>query len=233
MDGAGQLDLPLGTGALTADALAARLAGGTRLRLQLTLTRNRSSMVSVRFTRGGAHLRAHEAFLHAPEDVLDALRAFLTRRRRAAWRVVSAFARRIPTAGAPGRTPSARAGGKGRHVDLEAVRDEVNRTFFRGRVKCRVEWSRASRRRRGGSIRFGSWVAATRTVRVHPLLDSPRIAPEFVRYIVFHEMLHAVVPPVRERETTRYHGPTFKTLERRFPDLARMRRLARHLARTL
>jgi len=215
--------------------LAEYLGDRGRVGVDLTLTRNRVSMICVRFPGPGrAAVRLHGAFLRAPADVLAALRTYLRTRRREAWRVVGDFARGIEPGHAAGRRPARRLCAAGRVHDLRGIRDEVARSFFRGRVSCAIGWGvrpRLARRSRASRwIRFGSWNPDTRTVRVHPALDDERVPPEFVRYIVFHEMLHAVVEARSEKGRRRVHTAEFRALERAFPDWAGMQRLARSLA---
>ena len=201
--------------------------------VSVTLTRNRVTMLSVSFVRDGyIRLRLHEAFLQAPDSIVADLVKYLRTRRRAYWDRVATFARDIATTnGAAHATRAARR--KSRVHDLRRIAREVNRRFFSNRVRCRVEWgrerARRQRRTRSRSIRFGSWVATTRTIRVHPLLDDERVPREFVEYIVFHEMLHAVVPSRTESGRRCDHPPEFKKLEEAFPDQARMKRLSREL----
>jgi hypothetical protein len=203
--------------------------------LDITLTRNRVNMISVTARRrGGYSLRLQEAFLGAPAEVLQALRAYLLHGRSEDWETVASFAQTINVPVAPGK-PRVRS--RGRHYDLQSLARGVNREFFNGRVDYHIGWSRAVRRRRRGrrtrSIRFGSWSPATRTIRIHPALDTPRVPERFVRYIIFHEMLHAVVQSVEGRGRRRDHPAEFAVLERRFPDLPGMRRLARQLLEEL
>ncbi len=200
--------------------------------VRVTLTRNRISMISVRVpAHGPAHVRMHEAFRHAPRDVLLALRRYIRTRQRAAWREVGAYARSIavaPTAAVPAPTGSA----KGSAYDLEKIRREVNRSFFSGRVSCAIEWGRQQngrRTRRRFALDFGSWHASRRLIRIHPLLDDPGVPEAFVRYIVFHEMLHAVVPPLRSGERVLAHPPQFRALERGYPDFKTMRAMTREI----
>ncbi|MDA0577948.1 MAG: hypothetical protein O3B24_07610 [Verrucomicrobia bacterium] len=207
--------------------------------LQLVMTQNRVSLASVRFvSRGRAVLRLQEMFLSAPDDVIQALRRYLQTRKRTDWSVVSAFARaRHVERGKAQRIPPLES--CGRVWDLATIAKEVNDTFFNGRVKCRVGWGRSRPRRRrlrwggGRSIRYGSWDATTRTVRVHPLLDDVRVPAAFVRYIVFHEMLHAVVPGERRGTRLLHHPRAFRVLEKQFPELDKMNRLARRLLSAL
>ena len=121
----------------------------------------------------------------------------------------------------------------GRVYDLKTIFDEMNRAFFSGRVRCRIGWGRARVRRNGRnrakSIRFGSWNPTTGTIRVHPILDDPLVPASFVRYIVFHEMLHVVVP-VAQRNGRRYsHSAEFRALEKSFPDMSEMRSISKKL----
>jgi predicted metal-dependent hydrolase len=70
-------------------------------------------------------------------------------------------------------------------------------------------------------------------VRVHPRLDDARAPEEFVRYILFHEMLHAVVTVQSDGRRQLMHPPAFRKLERSFPRLREMRSMARDLVDTL
>lgn len=207
-------------------ALLGAEAGADRA---LTLTRNRVSMASVRFkTDGGARIRLHEAYLKAPREVLDALRRYLDAQCPEAWKVVTRYAQSIgPPPARPARRTVAQTAG--RVYDLAAIRDAVSREFFRNKLRCRIEWGRSGFRRPGRrcrSIRYGSWDPELRVVRINPVLDDARVPETFVRYIVFHEMLHILVPPETVRGRRSIHPPAFKALEKSYPDLAKMKKMA-------
>jgi len=227
-----QTELDFEVGRITSAELIAFLNDGSRHPVRVRLTRNRVTMASVVFRRDGSvQLRLHRAFLAAPDDVLRALRTYVRTRRKAAWATVAAYCRRIDVDEAgPRRGAALRTAG---HVhDLAAVMKEVNAEFFNGRVKCRVGWGKAAARRRPRrtrSIRYGSWDETLRTVRVNPRLDDPRVPREFIRYIVFHEMLHAVVPREAQNGKIRHHTRQFRTLENAYPNLGAMQQLSRDL----
>lgn len=231
----GQTEFDFAVPVRTRRELRALLCRGVDTPVELTLTRNRVSMISVSARRGGGYrLRLQEAFLGAPSEVLEALRAYLLGGRSKDWETVKTFAQTIRVPGEPER-PRLRS--QGRHYDLQDLARSVNQEFFSGRVRYHIGWTRAPGRRRAGrrtrSIRFGSWSPGNRTIRIHAALDSPRVPKQFLRYIIFHEMLHAVVQSVRERGRCRDHPAEFSVLERRFPDLPGMRRLARRLLEEL
>jgi hypothetical protein len=209
--------------------VTALLNEGGSLPVAVTLTRNRVSMVSIEFVDDSARVRMHESFLSAPPNVLKAVRTYIRTRRRAAWQTITSYVHSRSHEHDESATVRLRA--RGAVYDLKALFDEVNAEFFNGRVQGRIGWGRrAPRKRKVRSIRYGSWHPATRAIRVHPALDSTRVPREFVRYIVFHEMLHAVVPPECRAQRWYHHSATFRALERSYPDLPRMRRLSKSLA---
>ncbi len=229
-----QIEIAFEAPSLTRSEFGAFLNDGARAPISVKFTRNRVTMLSASFAVDGIDLRLHQSFLAAPLAIRKALRTYLRTRRKAAWREVSAFADCIDSERSrPGR----RLRSAGKVFNLEQIRKEINMEFFNDRVKCQVGWGkRAPRRqrwRRRKSISYGSWNAATRTVRVNPLLDSESIPVEFIRYIVFHEMLHSVVPDERTRSRINYHTAQFRKLEHAFPDLSRMRALGDRLINVL
>lgn len=225
----------------TADAveqLRRYLAEAGRCRVELMATRNRVSMISVVFRREGhARIRLHEQFLVAPVPVREALALYLRTRHRRAWGVVADYARRIRVPADESRRPVRRLQTSGQVHDLREIADEVNARFFNGSVKCHIGWGarrpRSRRRTRSCSIRYGSWSHATRTARIHPLLDDTRVPRAFVAYILFHEMLHAVVPTEARPGRRIDHSVTFRKLEAQYPDIEGMRRLSRSLLHLL
>src|SRR5205823_2555535 len=49
-------------------------------------------------------------------------------------------------------------------------------------------------KRARATIKLGSYTANERLIRVHPALDRAWVPRYFVAYIVYHEMLHHVIP---------------------------------------
>jgi len=191
-------------------------------------------MASLRIEpNGDVRLRLDRGFGQAPEAVIQALVRYLKGHRRADWQIVGAFAGNLmpaPRAPAPRQLLT-----RGRIYDLAAIRDRVNHEFFEGRLACRIGWGTRGRRRRRAwcrTIRYGSYIKAQDLVRINPILDDPRVPADFMAYIVFHEMLHAVVPSEAGLRR-RHHHARYRHLERRFPDYERMQRLSSELVNVL
>jgi predicted metal-dependent hydrolase len=204
-----------------ADAIAARLHEPVRL----VIHDNRSTMVSWRRDRGLLHYRVHHMFLDAPAEVVEALAAFGSpgpaARRRAAGRGIDAYVKRHR--GRIGEGRPVRLDPRGRHHDLRALFDEENRARFGGAVQARIGWGKGRNGGRQRSIKTGVYLHDQRVIRIHPALDRPEVPAYYVRAVVFHEMLHQVVPVLERRGRRVVHSADFRRRERAHPDYARAR----------
>ncbi len=229
-----ELDLTLFNPELTPEELSAFMNEGMPRTVDVTLTRNRVTMITIEVEPTGAiKLRLHEHFKAAPLTVLRALRRYLKGRRRADWKIASDYAQSI-TPALRKQKRAKRLKMQGEVYNLREIRDLVNKEFFNDHLSVRIGWGRqtpATGKRR--SIRYGSYDCVEKTVTIHPALDAHNIPFEFVKYIVFHEMLHAVIPPVTEDGQTRFHPPAFKQVERTYPDYRRMVKLSKSILQEL
>jgi hypothetical protein len=194
-------------------------------RVRLVVHDNRSTMVSFRRSAGLLHYRVHHMFLDAPREVVDALAAFAgpdrVARRRDAGTRIDAYVRDHRTR--IGEPKLARLAPRGRCHDLEAIYERLNAEQFAGRVAAHITWgpNRVGRRRR--TIKTGVYVQDARLIRIHPALDRPEVPEFYVAAVVFHEMLHQVVPAVERDGRRVVHGPEFRDRERAYPGYARAR----------
>jgi len=88
--------------------------------------------------------------------------------------------------------------------DLDLLAREVHREYFHGEEPIHVDWGKKITRRRRQSIRLGSYDYGNRRIRIHPLLDSPRVPAWFIQSIIFHEYLHHFLGPKHNRRFHRY-----------------------------
>ncbi len=206
-----------------ATSLAERLASLLHERVQLTLTDNTSTMVSFRRTRGLVAFRVHHMFARAPADVVRALADYASGSRAGASRRIDEFVRSNEEG--VRRTRIARQVQSlepiGRYFDLQAIFEALNRAYFGGAVDAAIGWGREAPRRRRRSIKMGTYFHDTRVIRIHPALDRPEVPEYFVRFIVFHEMLHHVVQPVTIGGRRVSHTVEFRDRERAYPEYER------------
>jgi len=212
--------------------LAARLGG----RVRVAFGRARTRPIQAEWRAGEARIRLHRFFLGAPEEIREALASWLRfgRRARRACGLLDAWidARLAELGPRVPRRTRLRPGGTVHQ--LEELAAPLFQTRFPGAFRDGprpgLTWGRRGRSRARRSLLLGSYSAETHTVRVHPVLDRDWVPAWFVRYILFHELLHAAAPGAGCRS----HGPAFQARERAFPDFTRARAWQRnHLSRLI
>ncbi len=208
--------------------LAARLAviqhtiaAATKVPVHIVLTENRRTMISTQRRDGALVVRLHRMFLRAGPTIVTALGRYLSRSDARASRLVSEFIESQRAHVRPPRPHTLRHAGH--HHDLRALFDEVNATEFGGAIEgVGITWGRhGGRARRRRSIRLGTYTRQELLVRIHPALDAAWVPRFFVRYIVFHELLHHVEPEIEHEGRTEFHTPRFRARERAYGDYTR------------
>lgn len=130
----------------------------------------------------------------------------------------------------------------GEHLDLNEILSSVAHLLpdplAAGDVV--IGWGRRSpRRKRRRVLRLGSCNVAERQIRIHPVLDDPRIPEYVVAQVVFHELCHYAAPPLsaaqaKETRDRRVHHRQFRALESRFPELNEANQwIERHIDRLI
>jgi hypothetical protein len=184
--------------------IRAHLARG---RVQVTLTDNRYTMISVRRIsakedrpRARANERRYEVRLHhmfadADPVITRALARYIADNDADASRILGDFidANSDHVRGRGRRAPAQLIFTAGEHHDLRAIFDELNARYFANRIEAAITWgARTGRPRRRNSIKMGSYAVEDRLIRIHRSLDREFVPRFFVAWIVFHEMLHQV-----------------------------------------
>ena len=115
---------------------------------------------------------------------------------------------------------------EGKYFDLRAIFERLNQRYFRGRLRgYKVMWGRRRKHRPKNYFTFGTIQEEDRVIRINPLLDQPFVPLWFLQYVLYHEMLHSVVPDeVVSRGRRRIHTNEFNRRERKFRGYERARR---------
>ena len=193
-------------------------------RVEVAFGRSRTRPVVFRRLGDEWSLRLHSFFATADASVVDAVAAWLARGKtdRAATRRLDAFIAARLEGLEPRPTPPARAAPGGCH-DLDALGAQVR--CDPGLTDLRrwpaLTWARRGPRPRR-SLQLGLFVPETHTIRIHPVLDRADVPAWFVRAILFHELLHAAMPPRLDANGRwRKHDAAFRARERAYCDHAR------------
>ena len=112
---------------------------------------------------------------------------------------------------------------EGTHFDLREIFNDLNQRHFRKRLHgYKVVWGRRRKHRPREQFVFGTIQEEDRVIRINPALDQPFVPLWFLRYVLYHEMLHSVVPEeTLSRNRRRVHTEEFNRREREFPDYRR------------
>lgn len=115
---------------------------------------------------------------------------------------------------------------EGLYFDLRAIFDRLNARFFRKRLRgYKVVWGQKRKRRPKAFFVFGTIQEEDKVIRINPRLDQPWVPLWFLEYILYHEMLHSVVPDeIMPSGRRKVHTEEFYRREREFPSYRRARR---------
>jgi hypothetical protein len=200
-------------------ALERRFQAAYRGPVQLAVTDNRRRMVSHCRKRGVLQVRVHMMFLGAPERILEALVRWVVEGDAGASALVGRHIDENTHRIRASEAPSGPLRERGQCHDLKAVLDDVNARYFEGAITdVHITWGRRAQARdqRRKTIKLGSYSAVQRLIRIHPVLDNAWVPRYFVSYIVYHELLHHLIPAVRSSGRMLLHSCEFGDREREF-----------------
>ncbi len=192
--------------------------------VQLAVTDNVRRMVTNLRSRGTLRVRIHMMFLDAPERVKEALVRYVVRGDRDASQIVGDYIDSNSFRIRAERPVRHALRTKGQYHDLGAIQEMINSRYFGGQASdALITWGRrtAPKGNARTAIKLGTYSATERLIRIHPALDQRWVPRYFVTYIVFHELLHHVIPPVRIGKTTAIHPALFSLRERQYPQYIR------------
>jgi hypothetical protein len=209
--------------------IASFLAVRLECAVDVTLTDNVRSMVSWRPDREGEGVvvRLHHMFADASEEVLSAVAAYV-RDPVDGKAEIASFVREQRDRIRPKQPRRKTLQPKGEVHALDVMFARLNASYFGSRLEMAITWGRKSPKQRPKTMRLGSYCHETGVITIHPRLDRAAVPAYFVEYVIFHEMLHAVLgvqegPDGRRR----VHTPEFRQLERQFHDYERAVRFER------
>ena len=189
-------------------------------RLSLVWTDNRTSIISVtKRPVTGYQLRLHHMFQEAPEEIWCALVEYILSRDRTAKAVLQTYINQrqaLIRQDSGDRRRATVLQTRGHYVDLGTMFDSLNHRYFENCIDANITWMRMVVQRKRTSIRFGVYDPKQKVIRIHRLLDQPFVPDYFVESVVFHEMLHQMIPAVYEHGRWLKHPPAFHKAERMY-----------------
>lgn len=171
---------------------------------------NSTCRVSLHPRVAGAGAEMFQAFLHCLFHRLTGRPPDLEMSRR-----MSAFNREVREAErlSPRRQTGRAPDPQGRQFDLLPIFQGLNRTYFDDQIEVAgVGWTLRPIERKLAYFRPDA-----RTIWVNRALDHPGTPVFLLEYLLYHEMLHALIPPRPSGKRLLYHHRQFREMERAFP----------------
>lgn len=195
-----------------------RLKRQLKIELDLVVTENRSVMLNLlEKRRSYVRLSLHKMFLNAPDAILNAIVHYVNGTRKE-----GSVLRRFIQDNLPHYPPKIKAARPLLHAGeiyhLKPIYDAINAQYFGNELDLAITWyGKERQKRRRTRITFGQYCTSLRLIKIHRMLDNPFFPDYFVSFVVYHEMLHSVVPASWDKRGRHcFHGPDFKERERLF-----------------
>jgi hypothetical protein len=185
--------------------------------VSLVLTNNSTTVLSCRIRDNVLSVRLHRMFLSADSQVIGEIVSYLNKRKGAMPHFRSFLrANREDLRRKRVKKVNLRTGG--RHHDLAELYDEINRSYFGGKVTAAITWGSRSPRSAVRKRTVGSYSERSNTIRINPVLDRKDVPACYVAFIVYHEMLHADMGTAIRGKRRSVHPREFRRREKLFQE---------------
>lgn len=198
------------------------LTGKKKFKIQATFYNSSALTHNISKQNGTIHIKIAEGLKQAPEFIFRILLTILIlklyrhkvdRKLYRAYREYLEFHPELTKSRKP-RQPSSKYQATGNFFDLEALFEQLNETYFANQLKKPIlGWSlRKSYRRLGFYSKEKNLLVISR------ILDSKKVPPEVVKFLLYHEMLHMAIPVQKVNGRRQIHPSVFKQREKQFPN---------------
>ncbi len=183
--------------------------------IEVVITDNSFSMLSVKKKNKTVLLRAQRIFLSADSRVLDELAAFINDSRIKTPHIRNFINQNHHTLQKKQqRRVNVRT--RGDCYNLCEMFHLINNEYFGGNVSASITWGARRPRRAAARRTLGSYCLDNNMIRINPILDNRRVPRYFVEFIVYHEMLHADIGIERGAKRRALHSGEFRRREKMF-----------------
>ncbi len=194
------------------------LQKSTGFKIDLTLTNNKSRMISFKKKWRTIYLRLNENIFPLPEGFIKSLALWI---KKPNGKVPDVIRERIDSVcrAVPANVRSRQITEKhdGSFYNLKDLYDRVNAEYFHGTIEAKISWGRDTSKKRVKSRRLGSYKFRSNLIVIHPILDKKKVPVWVVEFIIYHEMLHSQ----QTEDKKRYHDKEFRDFEKQHSDYER------------
>jgi hypothetical protein len=179
--------------------------------LELVVTENRHTMLNVlEKRRAFTRLSIHKLFLDAPDAVLSAIAHYVKGIKKDRSVLRHFIQKHFDQVDYTHLIKQQQLETRGKIYNLDYLFDLLNQRYFRGGLDLSITWygRLTIKKRRKSRVTFGQYVSGF---------------PEyFVKFIIYHEMLHSVIPGSLDKGGRYcFHNRDFKAREKEFDEYER------------
>jgi hypothetical protein len=187
-------------------------------KVKLRINDNRSTMLSVRWEPDCTKVSMHRMFLEAPKTIMDALACHIQIENSTLCPSVKAFIdEKLTMFDYSSKLDESKLYTKGDVYDLQAMYREVNFKYFDGNLNLKITWYGKAHRRNRSQVTFGLYQEALKLVKIHRMIDSSFFPEYFVKFVIYHEMLHHVCRSYYDEDGKHHiHTDEFKKREKEY-----------------
>lgn len=197
------------------------LESATGKTINLTITDNTVSMLSIRHEKRNAILvRLHWMFLHADNDVIREVTAFI-KNKKYKTPSITRFIQENRKCIRKGSGKPLSINAQGKYHNLNEIFDFLNTRYFDDRINAVITWGKRRSRWYKGKRTLGSYDQSNSFIRINPLLDQKSVPKYFVEFIVYHEMIHADMDSKKDKRRNLVHTKEFKRREKLYKQYAK------------
>ena len=195
--------------------LVSKLSSLVCMPFEIRFHKNRSSMICISRNRG-LKVHLHEMFLEAPPSVIEALAAYIkgAPHKRSMAKTIKLYIHdhldRYPSFVNPTSLVT-----QGKCCNLKTLFDELNARYFNPPLEVNLSW--VPSKKGYSKVTLGQYVRERHLIKMSDRLDSPKFPLFFVKFVLYHEMLHVLIKPhPTPGGRLSIHSPLFKSLEKKF-----------------
>jgi len=187
--------------------------------VDIVLKNNRSTYLHVVSEKKKTlKLMLHKAFLFASESICEALAVYILKDDSKAKAKVRKFAyEQMAIADYSSALEKQHLYTQGTYYDLQEIYDRINDRYFDNKLSCKITWFARPKYKTWSHLTLGSYHDTMNLIRINQLLDDPYVPPYVLSFIVYHEMIHAVIPTtINHKGRKQCHTKAFKNLEKKY-----------------
>ena len=190
----------------------------TGRKLNLKINDNRSTMININWSTEVIKASVHRMFLSAPDTIQNDLKKYLIEPEAPVPPSITQYIdQMLPTYDYSERIKEDSIRFIGRCFNLQSIYEEINQQYFNGSLLLKITWFGRDNYRPKRQVDLGLFFDHMKLIKIHRILDDPKVPKEVIKFIIYHEMLHAVYPVEMDSKGRRIvHSKAFNEKEAQF-----------------